>query len=102
MPKLPHSKGLDQRVSEPEDLSRWLSLVKVEEGCRWERGLPSSTVILGRVKTTFPTIAPYKWERGQKQIVALTKFSLGLIPNSPIPHFSQSPLCSLYKCRLGW
>lgn len=40
MPKLAHSEGLDPRVSEPEDPNCWLSLVKVEEVCRWERGLP--------------------------------------------------------------
>ena len=40
MPKVPQSKGLDQRVSEPQTWSCVLVLVKVEGGAGGTGGLP--------------------------------------------------------------
>ena len=103
MPKLPQSKGLDHRVSEPQVLELFARPGEGGRGMQVGKGgYPNRTTIFGTAKTTFPTVAHYKWEKGWRQIYTLTKFPFSLVPNSQIPCFSQFPLCSLYKCLLIW
>lgn len=59
LPQMPHSKGLDRKVSEPEDLQLLAQSGEGARGVQVGRGLRSRTT------TVFPTTAPYKWEKGE-------------------------------------
>lgn len=76
MPKLPRSKGLDQRVSEPHTWSCVLVLVKVEGGAGETGGLPKQNYYFSNSKNHTSTIAHYKWENGQRQITPSNSVSL--------------------------
>lgn len=54
-PRGPQSKGLDPRVSEPEDLELLGQPDEGGTGCRGQRGYLNRTSLLGTVKATFPT-----------------------------------------------
>lgn len=56
------------RAQAQEDLELLAQPGEGRIGCRWERGFPNRTNILGTMKGTFPTVAPYKWKKGWKQI----------------------------------